>query len=152
MFSELATSPCYSYCMQETTLKHTCLLPPWCRVLLEQLTGLQLFKKFPAFHGKAHRFEVNGPGSNPGGDEVIRTCPDQPCGPPTLLCNGYRVYFPRVRLPGFGVGLPPQSSAEIKETVELYRYILSGPSLPGLGELYLYLLTYSLHGAESLSS
>ena len=27
------------------------LLTPWCRVLLEQLTGLQLRKKFPAFHG-----------------------------------------------------------------------------------------------------
>ena len=29
----------------------TYLLTPWCRVLLEQLTGLQLVKKFPAFHG-----------------------------------------------------------------------------------------------------
>jgi len=28
----------------------TYLLTPWCRVLLEQLTGLQLVKKFPAFH------------------------------------------------------------------------------------------------------
>ena len=27
------------------------LLAPWCRVLLEKLTGLQLVKKFPAFHG-----------------------------------------------------------------------------------------------------
>ena len=27
------------------------LLTPWCKVLLEQLTGLQLVKKFPAFHG-----------------------------------------------------------------------------------------------------
>ena len=27
----------------------TCLLTPWCRVLLEKLTGLQLVKKFPAF-------------------------------------------------------------------------------------------------------
>jgi len=27
------------------------LLTPWCTVLLEQLTGLQLVKKFPAFHG-----------------------------------------------------------------------------------------------------
>ena len=27
------------------------LLTPWCRVLLEQLTGLQLVKKFPAIHG-----------------------------------------------------------------------------------------------------
>ena len=27
------------------------LLTPWCRVLLEKLTGLQLVKKFLAFHG-----------------------------------------------------------------------------------------------------
>ena len=27
------------------------LLTPWCRVLLEKLTGLHLVKKFPAFHG-----------------------------------------------------------------------------------------------------
>ena len=31
------------------------LLTPWCRVLLEQLTGLQLDKKFPAFH-RTRRF------------------------------------------------------------------------------------------------
>ena len=30
---------------------HTYLLTPWCRVLLEQLNGLQLVKKFPAFYG-----------------------------------------------------------------------------------------------------
>ena len=29
----------------------TYLLTPWCRVLLENLTGLQLVKKLPAFHG-----------------------------------------------------------------------------------------------------
>ena len=29
----------------------TYLLTPWCRILLEKLTGLQLVKKFPAFHG-----------------------------------------------------------------------------------------------------
>ena len=29
----------------------TNLLTPWCRVLLEKLTGLQLVNKFPAFHG-----------------------------------------------------------------------------------------------------
>jgi len=29
----------------------TFLLTPWCRVLLEKLTGLQLVKKCPAFHG-----------------------------------------------------------------------------------------------------
>ena len=31
--------------------KLTYLLTPWCRVLLEQLTGLQPVKKFPEFHG-----------------------------------------------------------------------------------------------------
>ena len=31
--------------------KFYCILTPWCRVLLEKLTGLQLVKKFPAFHG-----------------------------------------------------------------------------------------------------
>ena len=30
---------------------HSYLLTPWCRVLLEKLTGLQLVKKFPAFLG-----------------------------------------------------------------------------------------------------
>ena len=29
----------------------TYLLTPWCRLLLEKLTDLQLVKKFPAFHG-----------------------------------------------------------------------------------------------------
>ena len=29
----------------------TYILTPWCRVLLEKLTGLQLVKKFPAVHG-----------------------------------------------------------------------------------------------------
>ena len=29
----------------------TYLLNPWCRVLLEKLTGMQLVKIFPAFHG-----------------------------------------------------------------------------------------------------
>jgi len=33
------------------THTHTHLLTPWCRVLLEKLTRLQLVKNFPAFHG-----------------------------------------------------------------------------------------------------
>ena len=36
----VSTSPIYTY-----------LLTPWCRVLLEKLTSLQLVKKFPAFYG-----------------------------------------------------------------------------------------------------
>ena len=51
----------YVYCTESGSLRiwlkivYTCafnyLLTPWCRVLLEKLTGLQLAKKFPAFHG-----------------------------------------------------------------------------------------------------
>ena len=33
----------------------TYLLTPRCKVLLEKLTGLQLVKKFPAFHGRTHK-------------------------------------------------------------------------------------------------
>jgi len=33
------------------TTTYNYLLTPWCRVLLEKLTGLQIVKKFPAFHG-----------------------------------------------------------------------------------------------------
>jgi len=31
-------------------------------------------------------------GSNPGGGEIFRICPDRPWGPPSLLYNGYRVF------------------------------------------------------------
>ena len=38
-------------CYYSTPCVYTYLLTPWCRVLLEKLTGLQLVKKFPAFYG-----------------------------------------------------------------------------------------------------
>ena len=37
--------------VQQNKSESIYLLTPWCRVLLEKLTGLQLVKKFPAFHG-----------------------------------------------------------------------------------------------------
>ena len=37
--------------VRSNTHKITYLLTPWCRVLLEKLTDLQLVKKFPAYHG-----------------------------------------------------------------------------------------------------
>ena len=30
---------------------------------------------------------------NPAGDEIFRTRPDRPWGPPSLLYNGYRVFL-----------------------------------------------------------
>ena len=47
---ETDISKVYSY-DYVTTHYRPYLLTPWCRVLLEKLTGLQLVKKFPAFHG-----------------------------------------------------------------------------------------------------
>jgi len=44
-------------------------------------------------------------GSNPGGGEIFRTCPDRTWGPPSPLHNGYRV-FPGVKS-GLGVTLTP---------------------------------------------
>ena len=50
-------SDCQYGSIQDWIVEHlythllTYLLTPWCRVLLEKLTGLQLVKKFPAFHG-----------------------------------------------------------------------------------------------------
>ena len=41
----------YSTCLYFYTPRNYSLLTPWCRVLLEKLTGLQLVKKFPAFRG-----------------------------------------------------------------------------------------------------
>ena len=42
---------CNSEGFYDLTNLLTYLLTPWRRVLLEKLTGLQLVKKFPAFHG-----------------------------------------------------------------------------------------------------
>ena len=45
----------HSLMLLHNTCLLTCLLTPWYRVLLEQLFGLQLVKKFPAFH-RTRRF------------------------------------------------------------------------------------------------
>ena len=42
---------CHDRIMMVYTDHLTYLLTPWCRVLLEKLTGLQLVEKFPAFYG-----------------------------------------------------------------------------------------------------
>jgi hypothetical protein len=37
-------------------------------------------------------YGLDGPGMNPDGDEIFRTRPDRPWGPPSLLYNGDRVF------------------------------------------------------------
>ena len=52
-------------------------------------------------------------GSNPSGGEIFRTCPDHPCGPPSLLYNGYRVFQEGKDRPGRDVDPWPPSSAVV---------------------------------------
>jgi hypothetical protein len=72
--------------------------------------------------------------SNPGGSEIFRTRPDRPWGPPSLLYNGYRVFFRSGSKAAGALRWPPTpSSAQVKERVQLYLYSPSGPSWPVLG-------------------
>jgi hypothetical protein len=72
--------------------------------------------------GIATAYGLDGPGIESRWVKIFRTCPDQPWGPPSLLYNGYRV-FPGGKLrPGGDADPSPPSSAEVKNTVELYLY------------------------------
>ena len=42
--------------------------------------------------GIATSYGLDGPGSNQGGGEIFRNCPDRSWGPPILLYNGYLVF------------------------------------------------------------
>jgi len=66
-------------------------------------------------------------GSNLGGGEIFRTCPDRLWGPPSLLYNGYRV-FPAGKQRSVHEADPsPPSIAVGHERVELYLYSPYGP-------------------------
>ena len=84
-------------------------------------------------------------GSNPGGGEIFRTCPDRPWGPPSLLYNGYRV-FPGVKS-GRGVTLTPHpllvplvmKEQSYTSTLPLDRTVCTEPQCLYKYALYLYL-------------
>jgi len=50
--------------------------------------------------GIATGYGLDGPGINSDGNEIFRTCPDRPWGPPSLLYNGYRVFHGGKERPG----------------------------------------------------
>ena len=78
--------------------------------------------------GIATRYGLDGPGieSQWGRDFLLQSRP-------ALGPNGYWATFPGVKRPGRGVDHPHQSSAKVKERVELYLYSPSGSSWPVLG-------------------
>ena len=56
-------------------------------------------------------------GSNPGGGEIFRICPERPWGPLILLYNAYGA-FPGGKAAGELRRPPTPSSADVKERVE----------------------------------
>jgi hypothetical protein len=77
-------------------------------------------------------YGLDGLGTNPGGGEIFCTHSDRPCGPPSLLYNGYQV-FPRSKAARVWHWPPTPSSAEVKQRVKLYLYFPAGSSWPVLG-------------------
>ena len=64
--------------------------------------------------GIATDYGLDGPGSNPGGDEIFYPS-DRPWGPTSLLYNGYRI-FPRGKVrPGRAADHSSPSSAAVME-------------------------------------
>jgi hypothetical protein len=59
----------------------------------------------------------------------FRTRPDTPWGPPSLLYNGYRVSFPRVKRPGVALTTYPHLALRLRK-----EYIYA--SVPFLGLFY----------------
>ena len=87
-------------------------------------------------------------GSNRGGGEIFRTCPDRPWGPPSLLYNGYRVFPGGKERPGRDANPSPPSSAVGHERVQLYLYSPYGPY--GLYRASVQLYLYSPYGPYGL--
>jgi hypothetical protein len=83
--------------------------------------------------GTATRYGLDGPDIESRRGRGFTARPDRPWGPPSLLYNGYRVSFPEVKRPGRGVDHSLPSSAEVKESVELYFCFPSVPSWPVTG-------------------
>ena len=83
--------------------------------------------------GIATRYGLDGPGIESWcGGEIFRTRPDRPCGPPSLLYNGYRV-FPGCKAAGASCWPPTPSKYRGHERVGLYLYSPSGPSWSAIG-------------------
>jgi hypothetical protein len=85
--------------------------------------------------GIAIRYGLHSPGTESRWGDIIRTCPDWPWGPPSLLYKGYRV-FPGGKTAGPWPWPPTPSNAEVKERV--YYNSTLNLDLRGLlqGEVY----------------
>jgi hypothetical protein len=81
------------------------------------LRNLNIFKGRPgSVGGIATAYGLDGPGIESRWDEIFRTCPDRPWGPPIFLYNGYRVFPGGKVRPGRDTVPSPRSSAEVKKS------------------------------------
>ena len=82
-------------------------------------------------------YALDGPGSNPGVGEIFCNCPHRPCGPPSLLYNGYRVFPAGKERPGREADPSHISSALVKKE---YNYTSTPPTgrTACTGHQYLY--------------
>ena len=84
-------------------------------------------------------------GLNPGGGKILRTRPDRPWGPSSLLYNGYRVFPGGKERPGRDADPSPPSSAVVKKgqsytsTSPMGRTACTEPQCLYKGALYLQL-------------
>jgi hypothetical protein len=89
-------------------------------------------------------------GSNTGGGEIFRTCPDRPWGPSSLLYSGYRVFPGGKERPGCDVDPSPPSSAMVLKgqnytsTPRMGRTACTEPQCLYKGALYFYLINRAL--------
>ena len=60
-------------------------------------------------------YGLEGPGIQSRWGEILRTCPDRPLGPPSLLYNGYRVFPGGKERLGYDADPSPPSSAVVKK-------------------------------------
>jgi hypothetical protein len=82
--------------------------------------------------GIVARYGLDGQGIESRWNEISRTLPHRPWDPPILLYSGYKCFFLGCKAAGAGVNHLTPSNIEIKETVEPYLYVPSGPSWPVL--------------------
>ena len=119
----------YDYTKYRNYEKLIRLPTPRCYLQFTRLPKRRMGRDNVSVQGLASGWKVRG--SNPGGDEIFRTHPDRPWGPPCLLYNGYRVSFPGVKRPGHGVDHPPHLALRLKK-----EYSYSSTPLLGLRGLF----------------
>ena len=90
-------------------------------------------------------YGLDGPGSNPGENQIFRTSPDRPWSLPSLLYNRYRV-IPRCKVqPGRAADHSPPSSAAVTEQYSYTSTHPLGHTGPVTGSLYPFTVHVSTH-------